>query len=53
MVLSGDSLEDSGFVRFSTLAEFIKKYVEDKTEHKQKPQYKNESIEGGEFIFKL
>jgi len=51
--LSGKAVDSNGFVRFSTLAEFIKKYVESKTKERQKPQYKNESLEGGDFIFKI
>jgi len=46
-------LKNRGYVRFTTLAEYIKKYVEDRTNHRQKPQYKNESLDGGDFIFKL
>jgi len=46
-------LKDKGYVRFTTLAEYIKKYVEDRTKQRQKPQYKNESLDGGDFIFKL
>jgi len=42
-----------GYVRFSTLAEYIRKYVESKTNNRQKPQYKNESEDGGDFIFKI
>jgi WD40 repeat protein len=42
-----------GYIRFSTLAEYIKKYVESKTNNRQKPQYKNESEEDGDFIFKI
>lgn len=41
------------YLRFTTLAEYIKKYVEEKTKQRQKPQYKNESLENGDFIFKL
>ena len=44
---------NNGYIRFSTLADYIKKYVENKTKQKQKPQYKNESLENGDFIFKL
>jgi|GEM_PF-2425917 len=45
--------DQKGYIRFTTLADYIKKYVEDKTKQKQKPQYKNESLEDGDFIFKL
>jgi len=51
-VLNAKSNKD-GYIRFTTLADYIKKYVEDKTKQQQKPQYKNESLEGGDFIFKL
>jgi len=51
--LSGKDVSSRGFVRFSTLAEYIKKFVESKTSNRQKPQYKNESREGGDFIFKI
>ena len=43
----------NGYIRFTTLADYIKKYVESKTRNKQKPQYKNESLENGDFIFKI
>jgi hypothetical protein len=46
-------LKNKGYVRFTTLAEYIQKYVEDRTNNRQKPQYKNESLDGGDFIFKL
>ena len=42
-----------GYIRFSTLANYIKRYVEEKTHNRQKPQYKNESEENGDFIFKI
>ena len=43
----------SGYIRFTTLAEYIKRYVEEKTNNKQIPQYKNDSLEKGDFIFKV
>ncbi|MCK4442599.1 MAG: caspase family protein, partial [Sulfurovaceae bacterium] len=46
-------LNNKGYVRFTTLAEYIKQYVEDRTNKRQKPQYKNESLDGGDFIFKI
>ena len=49
----GSSINNSGYIRFTTLADYIKKYVENKTGKKQQPQYKNESLESGDFIFKL
>jgi WD40 repeat protein len=49
----GTNINKNGYIRFSTLADYIKKYVESKTGDKQKPQYKNESIEDGDFIFKI
>jgi len=42
-----------GYIRFTTLADYIKQYVERQTQQRQKPQYKNESLENGDFIFKL
>jgi len=42
-----------GFIRFNTLANYIKNYVEKQTKQRQKPQYKNESLENGDFIFKI
>ena len=42
-----------GFIRFNTLAHYIKNYVEKQTNNQQKPQYKNRSSENGDFIFKL
>ena len=51
-VLNKDAQKD-GYIRFSTLADYIKKYVEKQTKKQQKPQYKNESQESGDFIFKL
>lgn len=47
------SNSNKGYLRFTTLANYIKKYVESVTEERQKPQYKNESLEDGDFIFKL
>jgi len=47
------SMNKEGYIRFTTLANYIKKYVENKTKQQQKPQYKNESLESGDFIFKL
>lgn len=49
----GSSMNKDGYIRFTTLADYIKKYVESKTKQQQKPQYKNESLESGDFIFKL
>jgi WD40 repeat protein len=43
----------SGYIRFTTLAEYIKRYVKEKTNNKQTPQYKNDSLEKGDFIFKV
>jgi WD40 repeat protein len=51
-VLSSN-INKEGYIRFSTLANYIKKYVEKQTKQQQKPQYKNESLENGDFIFKL
>ncbi len=51
-VLNSNKNRD-GYLRFSTLANYIKKYVQSVTKDKQKPQYKNESLEDGDFIFKL
>ncbi len=47
------NINKEGYIRFTTLADYIKKYVEDRTKQQQKPQYKNESLENGDFIFKL
>ncbi len=47
------SVKKDEYIRFTTLADYIKKYVENKTKNQQKPQYKNESLENGDFIFKL
>lgn len=47
------NIHKDGYIRFTTLANYIKKYVENKTKQQQKPQYKNESLESGDFIFKL
>ncbi len=44
---------NKGYIRFTTLAEYIKQYVQKQTQDRQKPQYKNESLENGDFIFKL
>ncbi len=49
----GENSNKKGYIRFTTLADYIKKYVESKTGNRQKPQYKNESIEDGDFIFKI
>jgi len=51
--LNGKDVSSRGFVRFSTLAEYIKRFVENRTKNRQRPQYKNESSEGGDFIFKI
>jgi hypothetical protein len=51
-VLESDK-NKQGYIRFTTLADYIKKYVENKTQKQQKPQYKNESSENGDFVFKL
>jgi WD40 repeat protein len=48
-----NNINKGGYIRFSTLADYIKKYVEKRTQQQQKPQYKNESLEDGDFIFKL
>ena len=48
-----DSNSQSGYIRFTTLAEYIKRYVKEKTQNKQTPQYKNDSVEQGDFIFKV
>jgi len=47
------NINKDGFIRFNTLANYIKNYVEKETKQRQKPQYKNESLEHGDFIFKL
>ena len=47
------NINKEGFIRFNTLAHYIKNYVEKQTQQRQKPQYKNESLENGDFIFKL
>ena len=47
------NINKDGFIRFNTLANYIKNYVEKQTKQRQKPQYKNESLENGDFIFKL
>lgn len=47
------NINKEGYVRFSTVANYIKNYVEKQTKERQKPQYKNESLEDGDFIFKL
>jgi len=47
------SNSQSGYIRFTTLAEYIKRYVKEKTNNKQIPQYKNDSVEKGDFIFKI
>jgi WD40 repeat protein len=47
------NINKEGFIRFNTLANYIKNYVEKQTKQQQKPQYKNESLENGDFIFKL
>jgi len=49
----GEDSNKKGYIRFTTLANYIKKYVESKTGDRQKPQYKNESVEDGDFIFKI
>ena len=46
------SNDNSQYIRFTTLAEYVKQYVESKTQQRQKPQYKNESLEHGDFIFR-
>jgi WD40 repeat protein len=48
-----DKSTQKEYVRFTTLADYIKKYVQEKTKQEQRPQYKNESSESGDFIFKL
>jgi WD40 repeat protein len=45
--------DKKGYIRFTTLADYVKTYVESKTNRRQKPQYKNESLDGGDFIFKI
>ena len=52
-VLDSSIDKKEGYIRFTTLADYIKKYVQEKTKQQQKPQYKNESLENGDFIFKL
>ena len=47
------NINKDGYIRFTTLADYVKKYVEKKTKKQQKPQYKNESLESGDFIFRL
>jgi hypothetical protein len=47
------NINKDGYIRFTTLADYIQKYVANKTKEQQKPQYKNESLENGDFIFKL
>ena len=49
----GEDGTKKGYIRFTTLADYIRKYVEEKTGDRQKPQYKNESLDGGDFIFKI
>ena len=49
----GEDGTKKGYIRFTTLADYIRKYVESKTNDRQKPQYKNESLDGGDFIFKI
>ncbi len=50
---SNKKIDNHGYIRFTTLANYIKQYVENRTKHKQRPQYKNESLQNGDFIFKL
>jgi len=47
------NINRDGYIRFTTLADYIQKYVTDKTKNQQKPQYQNKSAENGDFIFKL
>jgi len=47
------NINKEGYIRFNTLAQYIKEYVQRQTKQEQKPQYKNESLEDGDFIFKL
>ena len=51
--LEGEGGTKSGYIRFTTLADYIRKYVESRTHNRQRPQYKNESLDGGDFIFKI
>ena len=47
------NISQNGYIRFTTLAEYIKLYVKEQTHDRQVPQYKNDSVEKGDFIFKI
>jgi len=49
----GKSVTNQGYIRFTTLADYIQQQVKLKTDNRQKPQYRNDSSENGDFIFKL
>nr|MCH9741287.1 caspase family protein [Campylobacterota bacterium] len=49
----GQNINQSGYIRFTTLANYVMEQVKQKTGHQQEPQYRNDSLEDGDFIFKL
>ena len=49
----GENINSQGYIRFTTLADYIRQQVKLKTNNKQEPQYRNDSSENGDFIFKL
>ena len=49
----GQNMKSQGYIRFTTLADYIQQQVKIKTDNRQKPQYRNDSSENGDFIFKL
>ncbi|HIP40929.1 MAG TPA: hypothetical protein EYG90_00275 [Campylobacterales bacterium] len=49
----GENMNSQGYIRFTTLADYIRQQVKLKTNNKQVPQYRNDSSENGDFIFKL
>jgi len=49
----GNNIDANGYIKFTTLAEYVANEVKQRTQNRQEPQYRNDSLEGGDFIFKL
>lgn len=49
----GNNIDANGYIKFTTLAEYVANEVKQRTKNRQEPQYRNDSLEGGDFIFKL
>jgi WD40 repeat protein len=48
-----NNMDTNGYIKFTTLAQHVANEVRERTHNRQEPQYRNDSLEGGDFIFKF